>query len=149
MIFPPQLIGTTREHYLVLFGAAGSIALVSGFIGSWIGAYLGARRAVRTAQLSAPDSASLSSVQFAQLAQALDAVAVEVERISEGQRFATRVLSERSALPPRTVTGGGSDREDSPPASSRLPPSAPPCESRPVLATRRPGRLVQAGWRPS
>lgn len=46
----------------------------------------------------------------AQLGQALDAIALEVERISEGQRFTTRLLSERrdaSALgspPPRVVT---------------------------------------------
>jgi len=31
----------------------------------------------------------------AQLGQAIDAIAVEVERISEGQRFTTRLLSER------------------------------------------------------
>ena len=36
--------------------------------------------------------------------QAIDAIAVEVERISEGQRFTTKLLSERQqsqALPPR------------------------------------------------
>ena len=33
---------------------------------------------------------------------ALDSIAVEVERISEGQRFTTKLLSERQqALPPR------------------------------------------------
>jgi hypothetical protein len=32
--------------------------------------------------------------QFAQLQHSLDAIAVEVERIAEGQRFATRLLSE-------------------------------------------------------
>ncbi|MDP9279819.1 MAG: hypothetical protein M3P00_10405, partial [Gemmatimonadota bacterium] len=31
--------------------------------------------------------------------QAIDAMAVEVERISEGQRFTTRLLSEARALP--------------------------------------------------
>jgi hypothetical protein len=45
-----------------------------------------------------------------QLGQALDAIAVEVERISEGQRFTTRLLSERrdgvagASTPPRVVT---------------------------------------------
>jgi Na+-transporting methylmalonyl-CoA/oxaloacetate decarboxylase gamma subunit len=33
--------------------------------------------------------------QLAQLSQAVDAIAVEVERISEGQRFTTRLLSEQ------------------------------------------------------
>jgi hypothetical protein len=35
--------------------------------------------------------------------QAIDAIALEVERIAEGQRFTTKLLSERSgssALPP-------------------------------------------------
>jgi preprotein translocase subunit SecF len=44
------------------------------------------------------------SAQLAHLGQAVDAIAVEVERISEGQRFTTRLLSEqrdaaRSTLP--------------------------------------------------
>jgi hypothetical protein len=44
------------------------------------------------------------------LGQALDAIAVEVERISEGQRFTTKLLSERrdsavpSTTPPRVIT---------------------------------------------
>jgi hypothetical protein len=39
---------------------------------------------------------------------ALDSIAVEVERITEGQRFTTRLLSEgRSAAP----TGGGSPQD--------------------------------------
>ena len=32
--------------------------------------------------------------------QSLEAVAIEVERISEGQRFTTKLLSERTAAPP-------------------------------------------------
>jgi hypothetical protein len=46
----------------------------------------------------------------AQLGQAIDAIAVEVERISEGQRFTTRLLSERrdgivpASPPPRINT---------------------------------------------
>jgi hypothetical protein len=32
--------------------------------------------------------------------QSLDAVAIEVERISEAQRFATKLLSERGAAAP-------------------------------------------------
>ena len=44
------------------------------------------------------------SAQLAQLNQAVDAIALEVERISEGQRFTTRLLSDqrdtaRQALP--------------------------------------------------
>ncbi len=35
--------------------------------------------------------------RLAQLERAVDAIAVETERISEGQRFTTKLLSERSA----------------------------------------------------
>lgn len=37
--------------------------------------------------------------QLAQLNHAVEAIAVEVERISEGQRFTTRLLSEQHKLP--------------------------------------------------
>jgi hypothetical protein len=47
----------------------------------------------------------------ARLEQAVDAIALEVERIAEGQRFVTRLLAERAAekapalpAPPRVVT---------------------------------------------
>jgi hypothetical protein len=47
------------------------------------------------------------SAQLNQLNQAVDAIALEVERISEGQRFTTRLLSEqreaaRQVLPSAT-----------------------------------------------
>ncbi len=46
--------------------------------------------------------------------QALEAVAIEVERISEGQRFTTRLLSEgRSAADPRQAALTSSPPRDS------------------------------------
>ena len=45
----------------------------------------------RTATQIPPEVSS----QLAQLGQAVDAIALEVERISEGQRFTTRLLSEQ------------------------------------------------------
>ena len=36
--------------------------------------------------------------------QAMDAIAIEVERMSEGQRFTTRLLTDRMADPPRIGT---------------------------------------------
>jgi hypothetical protein len=48
-----------------------------------------------------------SSQRLARIEQAIDAMALEVERISEGQRFVTRLLSdkvpERVALPSETA----------------------------------------------
>jgi len=97
---PMHWMGTTREHYVLLFSAAGSIGLMAGFVGSWIGAYLGARRAVRSAQLNAPVPQDVSRAQVAQLAQMVEAIAIEVERVAEGQRFTTRLLAERVPLVP-------------------------------------------------
>lgn len=43
------------------------------------------------------------TAQLAQLSQAVDAIALEVERISEGQRFTTRLLSEQRAEQSKTL----------------------------------------------
>ena len=48
----------------------------------------------------APAIPSDVSVRLERMEQAIDAIAVEVERISEGQRFTTKLLSERVATPP-------------------------------------------------
>ena len=40
------------------------------------------------------------SARLERMEQAIDSIAVEVERISEGQRFTTKLLSERTAQPP-------------------------------------------------
>ena len=49
------------------------------------------------------------SSQLAHLNQAVDAIALEVERISEGQRFTTKLLSEHNQMlpkaTPRQLTG--------------------------------------------
>jgi hypothetical protein len=97
MPIPSIVLGTTREHYLLLFGAAGAIAVVAGLLGAWIGGYIGARRGLRTTQ---PDAMAqrLTAQQLEPIMVALDAIALEVERISEAQRFTARVLSDRSAV---------------------------------------------------
>lgn len=46
------------------------------------------------------------SAQLAQLNQAVDAIALEVERISEGQRFTTRLLSEQRDSARQTLPSG-------------------------------------------
>ncbi|MDQ2666447.1 MAG: hypothetical protein M3Z05_10590 [Gemmatimonadota bacterium] len=107
MMIPHLLAGTMREHYIFLFSAAGAIGLTAGLVGSWVGAYLGARRAGGAAQLNNVEA--MPAAQLTPVMQALDAIALEVERISEAQRFTTRVLSERQpvVLPraePRSIT---------------------------------------------
>lgn len=99
-LFPPLLDGTLREHYLLLFGAAGAIALFVGSISAWVGAHFAARRAVRRALRDAGIAKPvLTPEQLQQLVQSVDAIALEVERISEAQRFATKVLVERIPAP--------------------------------------------------
>jgi hypothetical protein len=52
-----------------------------------------ARRIDRSSSL--PSMPSDVAQRLERMEQAIDAIAVEVERISEGQRFTTRLLSER------------------------------------------------------
>ena len=103
-LFPPMLNGTLREHYLLLFGGAGILALGVGGIAAWIGAYFGARRASRRVlEQVQRDTAYLADQRHAALVQGIEAISIEVERISEAQRFTSRVLSERpahAAMPP-------------------------------------------------
>ena len=40
------------------------------------------------------------TARLERMEQAIDSIAVEVERISEGQRFTTKLLSERTGQPP-------------------------------------------------
>lgn len=53
------------------------------------------------------------TARLERMEQALDSIAIEVERISEGQRFTTRLLSDRNvdtpaAVSERQATGGRS-----------------------------------------
>lgn len=95
--FPPLLDGTLREHYLLLFGIASGLALGTGLIGAWIGAHIGARRGVRRALREASPREIPIAVEdrLDRLADSVDTIALEVERISEAQRFAARLLAER------------------------------------------------------
>jgi len=49
------------------------------------------------------------SARLERMEQAIDSIAVEVERISEGQRFTTKLLSERAGPPsgPGNAAPGG------------------------------------------
>ena len=97
MVISPILAGTTREHYIMLCSAAGAVALIAGTIGAWIGGHFGARRAMRTERLAGLVQ-SATAIEMAPVLQALDAIALEVERISEAQRFTTKVLSDRPPI---------------------------------------------------
>ena len=98
MVFPPLFVGTLREHYLLLFGTAGAIATVTGFIGAWLGAKMAARSAAR-AVLTEMEFRRIGRPELEELrllSQSVEAVAIEVERVAEAQRFVAKVLVERA-----------------------------------------------------
>ena len=98
-VFPPLINGTLREHYLMLFGAAGSVAMAAGFVGAWVGARFAARAAMRQAEEAR--RTALQPEQIRELSNNVEAIGLEVERIAEAQRFVAKVLVERrDALPP-------------------------------------------------
>jgi hypothetical protein len=55
------------------------------------------------AKVERESSPALSEARLARIEQAVEAIALEVERISEGQRFTTKLLSEQSRPAPKPV----------------------------------------------
>ena len=70
-------------------------ATTVGFAVAWLRTR---ERAIR-AELTRGRVPQDSDGRFEQLQQSVDAIAVEVERISEGQRFATKLLADRARGP--------------------------------------------------
>jgi hypothetical protein len=109
---PPIFHGTLREHYLLLFGAAGALGLLVSLVSAWLGAQFGARCAVRNAlrDVGVPLAPAVEA-RFERLGQAVDAIALDVERIAEAQRFTAKLLVERATdgvpatRPPRREVG--------------------------------------------
>lgn len=91
-------------------------------------------RIVATAKRAAPGGAAAAgpgpevAARLARIEQAIEAVAIEVERISESERYSARLLTERLAEPARA------------PAAPLAPPLAPPLATAPV-----PSRSDAAG----
>lgn len=86
-----------RERDALMLLAAGGTALFVGSIGAWLGAHFGARRAVKRAFRDRIEIPSLvTEVRYDELSRSIDAIALEVERISEAQRFAAKLLVERT-----------------------------------------------------
>lgn len=54
-------------------------------------------------RLEAANMPSLNEARLARIEQAVEAIALEVERISEGQRFTTKLLSEQSRPAPKPI----------------------------------------------
>jgi hypothetical protein len=85
-----------REQLAVFTAAVVALALGFGFVGAAIGAYFGGRIGARRAiGLMRREPSLVDSAQMEEVRNALDAIAVEVERISEGQRFTARLVADR------------------------------------------------------
>jgi hypothetical protein len=70
------------------------------------------KRSIPASRRAVPDQ--VSNQRLEQLQQSVDTIAIEVERISEGQRFVTRLLNERGVL------GAGAAEPIRSPAKSAL-----------------------------
>jgi hypothetical protein len=57
---------------------------------------------------SIPAGDPSTNARLDRLEQSMDAIAIEIERISEGQRFVTKILTERPTLPPPERSGSRS-----------------------------------------
>ena len=81
--FPPELVDISIGFFVMMAAIIIGLPLARAF----------ARRMDRRG--ASPQMSNEVSAQLNQLTQAVDAIALEVERISEGQRFTTRLLTER------------------------------------------------------
>ena len=104
-IFHSIFHGTLRERDAMMLILSGGVALFVGSIGAWLGAHFGARRAVRKAFRDRIEIPSLvTEVRYDELSRSIDAIALEVERFSEAQRYVAKLLAERVNTMPITPT---------------------------------------------
>jgi hypothetical protein len=95
-VIPPQAVDISIAFFLTMAAIIIGLPLARAF----------ARRMDRRG--GAPQIPAEVSSQLAHLNQAVDAIALEVERISEGQRFTTRLLSEQRDAAHQTLPSGAS-----------------------------------------
>jgi hypothetical protein len=92
---PPDVMLLTERAQETAFGLMGLLALIV-IVGPF--ARMWARRIEKRPELERVDhNAQLLQQQLVQLQQSMDAMSVEVERISESQRFQSRLLGERKS----------------------------------------------------
>lgn len=88
-LFPERDLAALHTHYqrIIALEAAG-LVLLGAIVARW--AWLRGRRAV---------GAGAASGEIAGLRNSVDAIAIEVERISENQRYVTKLMTEGAAAP--------------------------------------------------
>ena len=75
-----------------------AIVAVASTVRVIVGAAFQGRRSVANANSLEP----VADMRLSRLEQAVDAIAVEIERVSEGQRFTTKLLSEQARQPEKS-----------------------------------------------
>lgn len=88
-VIPPQAVEMAQMFFVTIAVIAIGIPLARAF-----GRWLDRRGTVQVASKS-----SDYDPRFDRLEQAIEAIAIEVERVSEGQRFTNKLMSEARALP--------------------------------------------------
>jgi hypothetical protein len=99
------------QEWLIVIGIM-LVPTTAALTGLWLGALRRARRAeaiVQQIALSRAQGGTEATQGDAVLRSALDSMALDVERIAEGQRYVAKLLSERSSHlaasePPRPIT---------------------------------------------
>jgi hypothetical protein len=96
---PPQMMVLAHRAQQTAFGLMGLLALIV-IVGPF--ARMWARRLEKRADMSAVGAAGVNAQllqqQLKELQQSVDAMSVEVERISESQRFQSRLLHEKQSV---------------------------------------------------
>lgn len=113
-VIPPQAVDISIAFFMTM-----------GFI--IVGLPLARAFARRMDRRGAPASASEITPRLDRIEQAIEAIAIEVERVSEGQRYTTKAISDLRGLPGSNPIGGW-------PSNARDPERVPS----PVESARRP-----------
>lgn len=100
------------------FGAFLLVVMTAGFSG-WIGTIL-VKRWQKGSEGASRRELDAVSARLERIEQAVETVAVEVERVAEAQRFATRLLAERHGI------DGVASPAMAPPAMASVPMAARP-----------------------
>jgi hypothetical protein len=94
-----------------------AVAIVAGFSTIMFTVATIARVYLRRLELRLAARPAMSGVveqRLERIEQAVDAIAVEMERVSEGQRFTTKLLADRAPAARAAVPGGSAPRVDTP-----------------------------------
>lgn len=75
-------------------------AVIAAFVASMAVIWVGTKLALQRTKPPRPAIARVDDDRFDRLEQAVDAIAIEIERMSEAQRFTAKLLTERAAQPP-------------------------------------------------